>query len=63
MSLYCFVKSKLVENGKYNFIIFNWFDMVICMVAVCKISKDGKLIRIKEVSDKYRYFKYDWEEN
>ena len=32
------------------------------MVAVCKVTKDGKLIKIKEVSDKYRYIIYDWDE-
>jgi len=32
------------------------------MVAICKISKNGKLVMIKEVSDKYRYVAYDWEE-
>jgi len=31
------------------------------MVAVCKISKKGKLVKIKEVSDVYRYIPYDWE--
>ena len=33
------------------------------MVVVCKITKDGKLKRIKEVSDKYRDEVYDWEED
>jgi len=32
------------------------------MVAICKVTKDGKLVKIKEVSDKYRYFSYDWDE-
>jgi len=32
------------------------------MVAICKISKDGKLIKIKEVSDIYRYVEYIWKE-
>jgi len=32
------------------------------MVAVCKISKDGTLIAIKEISDIYRYFPYDYKE-
>ena len=33
------------------------------MVAVCKISKNGKLVKIKEVSDIYRYEQYNWEED
>jgi hypothetical protein len=33
------------------------------MVAVVRISKKGKLLQIKEVSDKYRDNPYDWEEN
>jgi len=32
------------------------------MVAVCRISKNGKLVKIKEVSDIYRYIPYDWDE-
>ena len=32
------------------------------MVAICIISKDGKLRKIKEVSDIYRYEEYDWDE-
>ena len=32
------------------------------MVAICIISKDGKLRKIKEVSDIYRYKEYDWDE-
>jgi len=32
------------------------------MVAVCKISKDGQLVKIKEVSDKYRDVPYNWDE-
>jgi len=35
---------------------------VIDIVAVCRISKEGKLIAIKEVSDIYRYFPLKWEE-
>jgi len=33
------------------------------MVAVCRVSKDGKLLKIKEVSDKYRDTPYDWDED
>ena len=33
------------------------------MVAVCKVSKNGKLMKIKEVSDIYRYEKYNWDED
>jgi hypothetical protein len=33
------------------------------MVVVCKITKDGKLKKIKEVSEKYRYIPYEWEED
>lgn len=29
------------------------------MVAICKVSKDGKLLKIKEVPDIYRYIEYD----
>lgn len=32
------------------------------MVGVCKVSKDGKLLKIIEVSDDYRYFDYIWED-
>ncbi len=32
------------------------------MVAVCAVSKDGKLLKIKEVSDKYRDAPYNWDE-
>jgi len=32
------------------------------MVAICKISKDGKLIKIKEVSDIYRYIPFNWDD-
>ncbi len=32
------------------------------MVEVCIVSKDGKLQKIKEVPDIYRYQSYDWEE-
>jgi len=38
-------------------------NMVMCMVAVCRVSKDGKLLEIKEVSDKYRDTTYDWVED
>ena len=33
------------------------------MVAVCVISKDGKLRKIKEVSDIYRYIEYKWDKD
>ena len=33
------------------------------MVAFVKISKNGKLVRIKEVSDKFRDKPYDWDED
>lgn len=33
------------------------------MVAFVKISKNGKLVRIKEVSDKYRDKAYAWDED
>jgi hypothetical protein len=33
------------------------------MVAVCVISKKGKLVKIKEVSDIYRYIQYNWKED
>ena len=32
------------------------------MVGICTVSKDGKLLDIKEVSDLYRYFDNSWEE-
>ena len=32
------------------------------MAEVCLVSKDGKLVKIKEVSDVYRYYDYQWEE-
>jgi len=32
------------------------------MVEFVKISKDGVLLEIKEVSDKYRDQPYDWKE-
>ena len=32
------------------------------MVAICIINKQGKLKRIKEVSDVYRYLEFKWEE-
>jgi hypothetical protein len=31
------------------------------MVGVCIVSKNGKLLKIKEVSDIYRYFSYEWD--
>ena len=33
------------------------------MVAVVRISKKGKLLEIKEVSDKYREKPYQWDES
>ena len=33
------------------------------MVAVVRISKDGLLLEIKEVSDRYRDIPYDWDED
>jgi hypothetical protein len=33
------------------------------MVAFVKITKKGKLVRIKEVSDKYRDKPYRWDED
>jgi hypothetical protein len=33
------------------------------MVAFVKISKKGKLVRIKEVSDVYRDKTYQWDED
>jgi hypothetical protein len=33
------------------------------MVAVCIVSKKGKLIKIKEVPDKYRYIPFKWDED
>ena len=33
------------------------------MVAVCIVSKKGKLIKIKEVPDIYRYTEYIWDED
>lgn len=33
------------------------------MVAVVKISKKGNLLRIKEVSDKYREKPYNWDDD
>jgi hypothetical protein len=33
------------------------------MVVVCKVSKKGKLVKIKEVSEKYRYIPYEWDED
>lgn len=36
---------------------------VIYMVAVCRVSRDGILLEIREVSDKYRDIPYDWDED
>ena len=33
------------------------------MVELVKISKTGLLLEIEEVSDKYRYEPFNWEEN
>jgi len=33
------------------------------MVAFVKVSKNGLLLKIKEVPDKYRDEPYNWEEN
>jgi hypothetical protein len=33
------------------------------MVAFVKISKKGKLVRIKEVEDTYRYKPYQWDDD
>jgi hypothetical protein len=33
------------------------------MVEVVKISKKGKLLRIKDVSDKYRQKPYKWDDD
>ena len=33
------------------------------MFAVCKVSKDGKLLEIKEVSDDYRNKPYNWDDD
>ena len=33
------------------------------MVAICTVSKDGKLLKIKEVSDIYRYIEYDQDQD
>lgn len=33
------------------------------MVIICKISKYGKLLKIKEVSDIYRYKEFNFDEN
>ena len=33
------------------------------MVSVCVVSKKGELIKIKEVSDIYRYIEYYWDED
>jgi hypothetical protein len=33
------------------------------MVAVVKVSKEGYLLEIKEISDKYRDMSYNWNED
>jgi len=33
------------------------------MVEIVKISKTGQLLEIKEISDRYRYEPFNWEEN
>jgi len=33
------------------------------MVEVVRISKDGYLLEIKQVSDRYRDIPYDWDED
>jgi len=33
------------------------------MVEVVRISKDGSLLEIKEVSDRYRDIPYDWDDD
>jgi len=33
------------------------------MVDVVRISKDGSLLEIREVSDKYRDIPYNWDED
>jgi len=33
------------------------------MVAVVRITKKGRLLEIKEVSDKYREVPYNWEDD
>lgn len=33
------------------------------MVALVRLSKNGHLLEIKEVSDKYRKIPYNWEKN
>jgi len=33
------------------------------MVDVVRVSKKGKLLEIKEVSDKYRDIPYEWDED
>jgi len=32
------------------------------MVVICLVSKDGKLLKIKEVHDIYRDQEYNWDE-
>ena len=36
---------------------------IINMVAVVRISKEGNLLEIKEVSDKYRKIPYNWKKS
>jgi hypothetical protein len=33
------------------------------MVVVCKISENGKLIKIKEIPDIYRYKEFEWDDS
>ena len=33
------------------------------MVGVCIVSKEGRLLEIKEVPDNYRYIKYNWDDD
>ena len=37
--------------------------MVVFMVALVRIDEKGILVEIKEVSDKYRYRPYYWDED
>lgn len=50
-----FSKAFLVKTSS--------FILVIAMVVFVKISKDGTLLRIKEVPDVYRDRPYYWEED
>ena len=33
------------------------------MVGVCIVSKEGRLLEIKEVPDIYRYLEYNWDDD